>query len=298
MQLNSKYMHNVKKRAIRHQLVEHQLRLGDASIHQVGDPREKYGKEYHYHNTLEVITIKQGWIHGLVGGIIGTITEGMIVVVGNDVPHCVLQASHNCKAVLVHIPSELLKWDEERFPELSHGINYIRNSKSGILYNEARLARTVAMLASKIASAEGFLRISLMMRLLHILSTTTPTSTLLAEQHHVNVSKETESAIDRAYRYVYEHYLQEFSLQEIASYAGMNASALCRSFKKSSGSTIIQFCNRLRLEYACNLLLTTNMTTHQIAYQSGFNSYAHFSTLFKTHTHLTPTQYRTGNPAK
>lgn len=286
----------MKKTAIRHQLVDHQLRLGDASTHKVGDPREKYAQEYHYHNTLEVITIKQGWIHGLVGGIIGKITEGMIVVVGNDVPHCVLRASADCKAVLVHIPSELLKWDEERFPELAHGIDYIRNSKSGIVYSDAQLARTVANLAGKIASAEGFLRISLMMRLLHILSTTPPASTLLAEQHHENVSREHESAIDRAYRYVYEHYLHDFSLPEIAAYAGMNASALCRAFKKASGYTIWQFCNRLRIEYACNLLLTTNMTTLQIAYQSGFNSYPHFSTQFKIHTHLTPSQYRTGTP--
>lgn len=286
----------MNKTAIRHQLVDHQLRLGDASTHKVGDTREKYAQEYHYHNTLEVITIKQGWIHGLVGGIIGKITEGMIVVVGNDVPHCVLRASADCKAVLVHIPSELLKWDEERFPELAHGIDYIRNSKSGIVYSDAQLARTVANLAGKIASAEGFLRISLMMRLLHILSTTPPASTLLAEQHHENVSREHESAIDRVYRYVYEHYLHDFSLSEIAAYAGMNASALCRAFKKASGYTIWQFCNRLRIEYACNLLLTTNMTTLQIAYQSGFNSYPHFSTQFKIHTHLTPSQYRTGAP--
>ncbi|MGM9841998.1 MAG: AraC family transcriptional regulator [Candidatus Limisoma sp.] len=285
----------MKKTAIRHQIVDHQLRLGDASIHQVGDSREKYAQEYHYHNTLEVITIKQGWILGLVGGVVGKITEGMIVVVGNDVPHCVLRASTDCKVVLIHIPFELLKWDEERFPELSHGVDYIRNSKSGILYHDAHLVRAVSNLASKITSAEGFMRISLLMRLLHILSTTTPVSTILAEQHYVNVSKEKESAIDRTYSFVYEHYLRDFSLSEIAAYAGMNKSALCRSFKKSSGYTIWQFCNRLRIEYACNLLLTTNMTTLQVAYQSGFNSYAHFSTKFKKHTNLTPTQYRTGN---
>ncbi|MGM9675589.1 MAG: hypothetical protein ACI3X9_09010, partial [Bacteroidaceae bacterium] len=95
------------KKAVRHQIVERMTRLGDASLHQTGDPHEGFSQTYHYHNTLEVIVIKQGWVEGIVGEIVGKIRCGTVLVIGNDLPHCVLNASADCKAILVHVPSEL-----------------------------------------------------------------------------------------------------------------------------------------------------------------------------------------------
>lgn len=282
----------MKKKAVKNQIVEHLSRLGDASVHQVGSTDDVLARVYHYHNTLEVMIIKQGWIEGLVGGVMGRLTEGMTLVLGNDVPHCVFRASDDSEAVIVHIPSDLLKWDEKRFPELAHGIGYIRKSKSGMVYDDISFAKRTARLAGKIASADGFLRMSLIMRLLHLLSTTPPVSTLLTDVHCANVCKEKEAAIDRAYRYLYEHFREPFSLNDIAAYAGLNNTALCRSFKKSSGCTIWQFCSRLRIEHACNLLLTTNMDVSQIAYTCGYNSYPHFCTQFKNATKMSPSAYR------
>lgn len=282
----------MKKQAVRHQIVEHLSRLGDASLHKVGNSEDEFAEVYHYHNTLEVVIVRQGWVEGVVGGVMGTMTRDMIVVIGDDMPHCVLRASKNCRLLLVHVPAELLKWDEERFPELAHGVDYIRCSKSGMVYHDARLADQLARLAVKIDAAEGFMRMSLMMKLLHILSTTLPSSTILAVQQQGSTMKEKDSCVDRAYRYLYEHFRRTFSLDELAAYAGLTPSALCRSFRKASGSTIGEFCSRLRIEYACNLLLTTSLDVSQIAYQSGYSSYPHFFTQFKRAMKTTPTAYR------
>ena len=280
------------KEAVRHQIVERMSRLGDASLHQTGDPHEGFSQTYHYHNTLEVIVIKQGWVEGIVGEIVGKIRCGTVLVIGKDLPHCVLNASDDCKAILVHVPSELLKWDETRFPELSHGIDFLRRSRNGMFFDDAGFADRIVRLAGKIASADGFLRMSLLMRMLHILSTASPTSTLRSEQYGQLLPNKQESAVDRAYNYLYGHFREQLSLADIAAYSGQNPSALCRAFKKSSGYTIGQFCTRLRIEYACNLLLNTDMDIAQIAYSSGFNSYPHFCTQFKTAMQMSPTEYR------
>lgn len=281
-----------EKKALRNQMVEHLSRLGDASIHQIGDSNDEFAQIYHYHNTLEVIVVQQGWLDGLVDGMLGKMMKGMMLVLGDDVPHCVLRASEDAKVLLVHVPSELLRWDEERFPELVHGIAYIRKSKSGMVYHDERLANEVTRLAGKIAATDGFLRISLMMRLLHVLSTTPPKATLLADRPSGNARNEKESSIDRAYRYLYKHFLENFSLDDLAAHAGIHPSALCRSFKKSSGCTIWQFCRRLRIEHACKLLLTTHLAVNQVAYMSGYNSYPHFCTQFKNAMRMSPTEYR------
>lgn len=285
------------KRPIKHAIVEQMHRLGDADLHQVGEPHERLAQTYHYHNTLEVIIILQGWVEGLVGGIAGIMRRGMVAAIGNDLPHCVLRASADCKAIVVHIPSELLKWDEERFPELAHGIDFLRNSKNGIIFTDSAFASRLAQLAKKINSATGFLRMSLLMRMLHILSTSTPTKILRAEQQVNNSKNSSLSSIERAYSYLYDHFREDFSLTDIASHSGQNPSSLCRAFKRVSGCTIMQFCSRLRIEYACNLLLTSNLGIAQIAYQSGYNSYPYFCSQFKSAMNMSPSEYRRKSPA-
>ncbi|MGN0186801.1 MAG: helix-turn-helix domain-containing protein [Paludibacteraceae bacterium] len=54
----------------------------------------------------------------------------------------------------------------------------------------------------------------------------------------------------------------------------------------------LQFHTRLHMEYTGNLLLTTNVDISQIAYSSGFNSYPHFCTQFKSAMRMSPTAYR------
>ncbi|MBO5181415.1 MAG: helix-turn-helix transcriptional regulator [Paraprevotella sp.] len=67
---------------------------------------------------------------------------------------------------------------------------------------------------------------------------------------------------------------------------------LCFSFKRASGYTIGQFCTRLHMEYACNLLLTTELDVSPIAYQSGYNCYPHFCTQFRKSMNMSPSEYR------
>lgn len=280
------------KQPVRNRFVERLPRIGDASMHEIGAEDDITAKTYHYHNNVEVIIVRRGWADGLVGEMTGRLHQGMTVVLGSDVPHCILRASEKCAVLLVHIPYGLLKWDADEFPELTHGIDFIRTSKSGILYDDAEFANKLARLADKIAAAEGFMRMSLLMRMLHILSTTAPTATLKAEQHATHGRKTYESPIDRIYIYLYRHFREQLSLSSLAAYSGLSPAALCRAFKKASGYTIGQFCSRLSIEHACKLLLTTGMDVAQIAYRSGYNSYPHFCTQFKNTMNMTPTEYR------
>lgn len=283
---------SMKREPVRSQLVEHLTRLGDTSIQAFQDPNDVNATTYHYHTTVEVIIGQRGWVEGLVGEIPGRLQEGSVLVLGSDVPHCVLRASADCSLLLVHIPYELLRWDADRFPELAHGLAYLRACKSGMAYLSETFAKKLQRMARQIAVADGFLRMSLLLRMIHVLSVTPATMTLKAEQHPLRPNPQRESAIDRAYRYLYAHFREPFTLHDLSAYAGLNHTALCRAFKKVSGQTVMQFCAHLRIEYACNLLLTTQLKVTQIAYQSGYNSYPLFCAQFRKAMHMSPTEYR------
>lgn len=69
-------------------------------------------------------------------------------------------------------------------------------------------------------------------------------------------------------------------------------SYVCRVFKAELNSTPTDYFNDLRLDYAKNLMLRTNIELLDIIFDSGFNSVPHFYKLFKNKFKQTPINYR------
>jgi AraC family transcriptional regulator, dual regulator of chb operon len=65
-----------------------------------------------------------------------------------------------------------------------------------------------------------------------------------------------------------------------------------RVFKKYMNITPSQFVNDLRLNYAADLLLHTDMPPIEIAYDIGFGNLSHFYHLFKIRWGCSPSQFR------
>ena len=101
-----------------------------------------------------------------------------------------------------------------------------------------------------------------------------------------------ENSIDRTFRYLYDHYTERQTLDEIAAYANQNKTALCRAFKKASGYSIFGFINRLRVERACELLRNTDESITNIAYLVGYNTFSHFNLQFHAVMNMSPSEYR------
>ncbi len=67
---------------------------------------------------------------------------------------------------------------------------------------------------------------------------------------------------------------------------------LCRMFKKHLGISPTRFINELRLSYAENLLLNTDMTILDITLEIGLENVSYFYDLFKKRHDMTPYRYR------
>ena len=69
-------------------------------------------------------------------------------------------------------------------------------------------------------------------------------------------------------------------------------SYMCKTFKKVTGMTMSQYFNKVKLDYAKTLLLSTDYTVYKIADLSGFNTIAHFYHMFKQEFNCTPIDFR------
>lgn len=91
-------------------------------------------------------------------------------------------------------------------------------------------------------------------------------------------------------------YQEPYSLDELALEYGVNKYRLCREFAKYYEYTPIQYLNKVRIEKAKELLLSTDEKIVEISQMVGIENTNHFIRLFKEKTGVTPLTYRRETP--
>ena len=87
----------------------------------------------------------------------------------------------------------------------------------------------------------------------------------------------------------------KLTLTDLALKEGTNRTYMSNYINRELHKTFFDFINSLRLEYATELLLSSNMTLEVIAEKSGFNSLSTFRRYF-IHVHkCSPTIYKREN---
>lgn len=92
--------------------------------------------------------------------------------------------------------------------------------------------------------------------------------------------------------YIREHYAETITVEALAKLACLSISALERRFKRYLGTTPNQFLNKIRLENARRLLIETNLSILEVAYQCGYTEHSYFSKQFKSQFGLMPSALR------
>lgn len=85
---------------------------------------------------------------------------------------------------------------------------------------------------------------------------------------------------------------EKFGPEQLAEKAGMSHSTLHRKLKSEANQSISQFIREIRLKKSRELLLSTNSTISEIAYQVGFGSATYFNKCFHDHFGSSPGEYR------
>jgi AraC-like DNA-binding protein len=92
--------------------------------------------------------------------------------------------------------------------------------------------------------------------------------------------------------YLMKNYRGEVNLKSLASQTNMAEGSLCRFFKMNMGLTIFEYLNKIKIEFACKLLMNGDLSITEVCFDSGFNNLSHFNKQFKKGTGVTPSEYR------
>lgn len=89
-----------------------------------------------------------------------------------------------------------------------------------------------------------------------------------------------------------QNYMNNLSLEEMASYTGRSLSTFKRDFRKYSKLTPQRWIIRRRLEAACELLRTSQLKVSEVCGKVGFKNLSHFSKIYKEKYGVAPTEMR------
>lgn len=81
--------------------------------------------------------------------------------------------------------------------------------------------------------------------------------------------------------YINNHFTEQLSLNDLAKRVNLTPEYLSRLFKKHSGQSISNYVSEIRLNYAYNLVINSQIPINEISDSSGYNSYPHFIRTFK-----------------
>lgn len=245
---------------------------------------------WHKHEECEIIFITEG--HGtlMMGDYIGEYKTGDIYFMTGNLPHWFKKQHHKMvgAAVVIHFKPSLFGKDFLAMPELKN-IKYLLQKNDGIQLIK-KLRKEIGPMMQSIEPMKGYDRIFLLLQCLSKIST--PSAYSVLTQNFTSTSNNINPVIEKIIDFSFKRYLTPVTLQQVADVASMSIPTFCRFFKRNIKKTYFDFIQDLRISHACKLLTSTDKPVLEICYDSGYNSWAHFSKQFKHVKEMTPSRYR------
>lgn len=245
---------------------------------------------WHKHIEHELIVIKEGGGTALIGDYVSDYQPGDTFFLASNMPHWFRK--HDPKssgaALVIQFSQKIFGETLLNLPELAQIKSLLDEQKALLL--KRPLQKIVVKMMEEIQSEIGLGRIVTLLQCLEKISNSEEYQVITEEFASVNSA--IDSAIDTVVEFSFNHYLQNITLKQVATLANMSIPTFCRSFKKNVKKSYFDFLRDLRIGHACKLLANTSKPVLEICFESGYQSWPHFSKQFKHVKLMTPLKYR------
>jgi len=253
---------------------------------------------WHYHNNYEISFITEGSGKRIVGDSIEEFQPGDLVFIGRSLPHVWIAdkeertpTNRTLEMVFLQFTVEVLNSQILNLPEFKNVSKALMLSERGIQVVGQTL-NEVSELMLQMPYLKGFERMLHFFKIMDIIGGS-DTNIQLASNDYLKTRFKTGSKrIATIHEYLMNNYTDEINLDKISNLVNMAKGSVCRFFKENVGLTIFECLNKIKVEFACKLLMNQDLGMLDVCMDSGFNNLSHFNKQFRKITGLTPTDYR------
>jgi AraC-like DNA-binding protein len=252
---------------------------------------------WHFHAEYELHHVVHTSGRYFVGDFIGTFAPGNLVLTGPNLPHnwvsdLAPEQSIPLRGRVLQFTEQFMHDTTALLPELASLRPLLQMSRRGALFSQETAVRVGPML-EELVHAGDLRRIELFMAIVGILSRASDVSTLATVAYHPDPSGFMANGINAAIAYISAHLTEEFGEAELADIAGLSPSGFSRSFRRHTGMGLSQYVNRLRINLACQLMMSEDaMSITEVCFASGFRNISNFNRQFLRQKDLNPSNFR------
>jgi AraC-like DNA-binding protein len=164
-------------------------------------------------------------------------------------------------------------------------------SRWGVLF-AAKTGAAAEPLMREMLGAQGIRRITLFIALLDLLLQSAEPVKLASAAYRADPACYEGTRINHVLSYIGKNLSQELRETELAELSGQSVSAFSRYFRRHTGVPFVQYVNRLRINLACQLLMSGELNVTDICYQVGFNNLSNFNRQFLLLKEMSPSKWR------
>lgn len=256
---------------------------------------------WHFHPEYEIHLVTHTTGQYFVGDFIGEFEPGQLVLTGPNLPHHWMSDGPvdqivDERGIVVQFTEEFVRGAIGVFPELQPLQQVLEASRWGVLFPDT-VASAAQPLLRELISARGARRAALFMQIMDILAGSATITTLAGRDYVPNPTDYLSSSMNSVLSHIAANPTAPGSEADLAAIAGKSRSAFSRAFKAHTGLTLVEFINRLRINFACQLLMTEpDRTVADICFEAGFNNLSNFNRRFLATKGMSPSQFRDSHP--
>jgi AraC-like DNA-binding protein len=251
---------------------------------------------WHFHPEYEIQLITSTTGKYFVGDHIGNFAPGNLVMVGSNLPHNwvsnVPQGDHvDERCLILQFDAEFVTRAIKLFPEFKRVELLLDASRWGVLFTPETGAAAEPIMREMLG-AKGMRRITLFLALLDLLVQSVAPVKLASAAYCADPARDARARINHVLSYIGKNLSQELRETELAELLGQSVSAFSRYFCRHTGVPFVQYVNRLRINLACQLLMSGELNITDICYQVGFNNLSNFNRQFLSLKDMSPSRWR------
>lgn len=110
-----------------------------------------------------------------------------------------------------------------------------------------------------------------------------------------NRNYSTTLKVEKVIQYMHQNINNRVTLTELSELVQLSSTYLSRAFKASTGYSVIEFFNKIKIDKAKELIIEGNKRVKEVAQALGFTDEFYFSRIFKRIEGISPSEYYSRN---
>jgi AraC-like DNA-binding protein len=250
-----------------------------------------------HHNEVEINFLETGSLTYLLGGQKAFFRAGRVSLFWAAIPHQILAFDPATRYFVATIPFSWFlqfKLPDVFVQSLLRGDSFSDPDDSKAVSDEGLFSQWERDLKKPQAQTTAIVMLEMEARLLR-LATSLPTGADgkgLKRGKRRNLHSGGLNKVEQMACLIAQRYTEPLTVDEIGKAVGLHPNYAMSLFKKTFGTTLIDYLTHHRISHTQRLLATTDEKIVDIAYRSGFNSISRFNEAFRKACNCSPREYR------